>query len=155
MLRASPRGHPFRAVDGVATAPCEHPLWSISMSTKRLGELAEDVARAFLEMKGHAILATNYTFRRYEIDIVAEERRRIVFVEVKCRSGLGHGPPRQAVGTEKMRHLVRAAEAFLAERRLTDRAARFDVIEVRIERGGLALAVEHMVGAFGADGRGW
>jgi putative endonuclease len=122
---------------------------------QRLGGLAEDIARAFLEMKGHSILATNYTFRRYEIDIVAEERGRVVFVEVKCRSGLGHGPPRQAVGAEKRRRIVRAAEAFLAERRMTDRATRFDVIEVRVERGGLALAVEHVVGAFGADGRGW
>ena len=131
------------------------PLRSTSMSTKRLGELAEKIARAFLEMKGHAILGTNYTFRRYEIDIIAEAGRRIVFVEVKCRSGLGHGPPRQAVGAEKMRHIIRAAEAFLAERRMTDRATRFDVIEVRIEKGGLSLAVDHIVGAFGADGRGW
>lgn len=125
------------------------------MSNVRLGELAERIAVSFLQMKGHAILATNYRFQRHEIDIVSQLDRRIIFTEVKCRSGLRHGPPREAVGTEKMRHLVRAASGFLAERRLTDRPARFDVIEVRVERGGLSLAVEHIVGAFGADMRGW
>lgn len=125
------------------------------MSNVRLGELAETIAVAFLRMKGHAILATNYRFRRNEIDIVSQVDRRIVFVEVKCRSGPGHGPPRQAVGSEKMRRIVRAASGFLVERGMTDRSTRFDVVEVRVERGGLSLAVEHIVGAFGADMRGW
>jgi putative endonuclease len=125
------------------------------MSNVRLGELAERIAVAFLQMKGHAILATNYRFRRHEIDIVSQMDRTIIFVEVKCRSGVRYGPPRQAVGTEKMRHIVSAASGFLAERRLTDRSARFDVVEVRVERGGLTLVVEHLVGAFGADLRGW
>lgn len=125
------------------------------MSNVRLGELAETIAVAFLQMKGHVILATNYRFRRNEIDIVSRVDRRVVFVEVKCRSGSGHGPPRQAVGVEKMRRIIRAASGFLAERGLTERSVRFDVVEVRVERGGLSLAVEHIVGAFGADMRGW
>ena len=125
------------------------------MSTRQLGELAERVAAAFLQMKGYAILATNYTFHRHEIDIVARTDGRIVFVEVKCRSGRGYGLPREAVGREKMRRIVRAARGFLAEEDLNDRPSRFDVIEVRIERGGLSLVVEHLVGAFGVDGRGW
>ena len=125
------------------------------MSTRQLGELAERVAAAFLEMKGYAILATNYTFHRHEIDIIARTEGRIVFVEVKCRSGRGYGLPREAVGREKMRRIVRAARGFLAEQNLNDRPSRFDVVEVRIERGGLSLVVEHIVGAFGADGRGW
>ena len=125
------------------------------MSTRQLGELAERVAAVFLRMKGYAILATNYSFHRYEIDIVAEAEGRIVFVEVKCRSGRGYGFPREAVGTEKMRRIARAARGFLLERGLNDTPSRFDVVEVRIERGGLSLVVEHIVGAFGADRRRW
>ena len=125
------------------------------MSTRRLGELAERIAVAFLEMKGYTVLATNYRFHRHEIDIVVRTGRRIVFVEVKCRSGSRYGPPRQAVGAEKMRRILRAASGFLAERRLTEASTRFDVVEVRVERGGLTLVVEHLVGAFGEDGRGW
>jgi putative endonuclease len=125
------------------------------MSNRSLGERAERIAASFLLIKGYALLATNYTFGGNEIDIVAEVDRRVVFVEVKCRSGPRHGPPRQAVGVEKMRRIIRAAQGFLSERGLTTRSTRFDVVEVRIERGGLTLVVEHLVGAFTADGRGW
>jgi putative endonuclease len=125
------------------------------MSTRELGRLAESIAAAFLRMRGYAILATNYSYRRNEIDIVAQTGGRVVFVEVKCRSGRGYGLPREAVGTEKRRRIVRAARGFLAERALSDARTRFDVIEVRIERGGLSLTIEHLVGAFGADGRRW
>jgi putative endonuclease len=125
------------------------------MSTSRLGNLAEDIAAAFLEMKGLSVIARNYTFHRREIDIVADLDGRIVFVEVKYRSGPRHGPPREAVGREKMRRLLGASRGFLAERELSGRSVRFDVIEVRLERGGLSATIEHIVGAFGADLRGW
>ena len=125
------------------------------MSTRKLGAHAEEMAASFLQMKGLNVLARNYTFRRYEIDIVAEAGGRIVFVEVKYRSGSRHGAPRDAVGREKMRRLLIAARGFMAERGLADSSVRFDVVEVRLERGGIAAVVEHIPGAFGADGRGW
>ncbi len=125
------------------------------MSTKELGDLAERIAVAFLEMKGYTILATNYRFQRNEIDVVARTGGRIVFVEVKCRTGPGRGLPCEAVGPAKMRRIVRAARGYLSERGLAERPSRFDVVSVRMERGGLALLVEHMVGAFGAGGGRW
>lgn len=125
------------------------------MSTKRLGGLAERVAATFLEMKGYSILATNYRHRRNELDIVARDGRRIVFVEVKCRSGNGCGLPREAVGYEKRRRILRAARGFILEQNLTGLPARFDVIEVLLVRGGLGLTVDHIVGAFGSGGGRW
>lgn len=125
------------------------------MSTRRFGGHAEDVAEAFLRLNGYAILARNYSFHRHEIDIVAETRGRVVFVEVKCRSGYTHGTPGQAVGRDKMRRIVHAARGFLAERGLSERPVRFDVVEVLVTRGGLGLSVGHIVSAFGGDLRGW
>jgi Holliday junction resolvase-like predicted endonuclease len=54
-----------------------------------------------------------------------------------------------------MRRVIAAARGFLAEREFSDRRVRFDVIEIRLERGGLTASVEHIVGAFGVEGRGW
>jgi len=125
------------------------------MSTRDLGTHAEDIAAAFLRLKGLDVVARNYTSGRYEIDIVAEESGRVVFVEVKCRTGARHGLPREAVGREKMRRIVRAARGYLRERGLSDRPLRFDVVEVRVVRGGLEAVIQHITGAFGADGRGW
>lgn len=125
------------------------------MSTTRIGGLAETIAVAFLRMKGYSVIATNYRYTRNEIDVVAAIDERIVFVEVKCRTTRGRGLPREAVGAAKIRHILRAAQGFLSERRLTGRATRFDVIEVTLERGGLGLSLTHIVGAFGADCRRW
>ena len=125
------------------------------MSTRELGSHAEGMAAAFLQMKGYAVLARNYQFHRNEIDIVMEDGSRLVFVEVKCRSGRSRGTPREAVGREKMRRIVRASRGFVAETGREGRPLRFDVVEVRVERGGLTAIVEHIVGAFGGDLRGW
>jgi putative endonuclease len=125
------------------------------MSTKRIGQTAERIAAAFLELKGYRILDTNYRHHRREIDLVATSGGRIVFVEVKCRRGASHGRPAEAVGPEKRRRIVTAARGYLSERKLGSRSCRFDVVEVSIERGGLSLVVEHVPGAFGADGGRW
>lgn len=122
------------------------------MNTRELGALGERVAACFLTMKGLTILAAGYRFRGKEIDIVAEAGTRIVFVEVKFRRSRRSGCPREAVDARKRRHLLFAARGFLAERGFQERPCRFDVIELTFARGGLALVVEHIVGAFGADG---
>ncbi|MDR1570399.1 MAG: YraN family protein [Oscillospiraceae bacterium] len=94
------------------------------------GQYAEDQAVAFLEAKGYKILARNYRVRAGEIDIVALSGYRVVFVEVKARSDIAHGYPREAVTPLKQARVARAACAFLEERDLSDAPSRFDVIEV-------------------------
>lgn len=125
------------------------PLREAAMNTRELGALAERVAACFLAMKDHTILATGYRFHGKEIDIIAEQGSRIVFVEVKFRRSGRSGSPREAVDARKRRHVLFAARGFLAEKGLEGRACRFDVIELSLERGGLTLVVEHLVAAFG------
>src|SRR2546428_9176136 len=50
-----------------------------------LGEEGERAAARFLEARGYRILERNYRTRRGEIDLIAEDRRMLVFVEVKVR----------------------------------------------------------------------
>jgi putative endonuclease len=125
------------------------------MSTKRIGQAAERIAAAFLELKGYRVLEANYRHHRREIDLVATCDGRIVFVEVKCRRAGSYGRPAEAVGVEKRRRIVQAARGYLSERKINARSCRFDVVEVSIERGGLSMVVEHIPGAFGADGGRW
>jgi putative endonuclease len=122
------------------------------VNTRELGALGERIAACFLAMKGYSILTAGYRFRGKEIDIIAERGSRIVFVEVKLRRSRRSGAPREAVDSRKIRHVILAAKGFLAERGLADRPCRFDVVELSLERGGLALVIEHIVAAFG-DGR--
>lgn len=123
------------------------------MSTKQTGDKGEALAAAFLEERGFIILDQQYRFERAEVDLVcfepAEEYERggdLVFVEVKTRRGLGFGRPEAAVNEEKQRNLLRAAEAYLHERRLDGSPCRFDVVTVMLTEG--EPQIEHIKNAF-------
>ena len=113
------------------------------MPNKEFGDRGEEIAAAYLKDQGYVILDRNYRFQRAEIDLVclaplrdAGDSPELVFAEVKTRSGLSHGYPEEAVSTSKQRHLVRAARAYLHERRLEASPCRFDVISILLPRRG-------------------
>lgn len=127
------------------------------MSTKRTGDRGENVAAAYLEERGYLVLDRNYRFERAEVDLVCfepaerdEDGGELVFVEVKTRSGLGFGRPEEAVTPEKQRHIVRATQAYLYERRLEGSPLRFDVVSVMLPQG-QPPQVEHFKNAFRAS----
>lgn len=98
---------------------------------QRAGDAAESAACARLEAEGCRILDRNVRFREGEIDIVADERGTLVFVEVRMRRSDAFGGADGSVDVFKRRRLLRAAQRYLA-RRFGARAVlppcRFDVI---------------------------
>ncbi|MBD3368009.1 MAG: YraN family protein [Candidatus Eisenbacteria bacterium] len=116
------------------------------MNTTRLGELGELVAAAYLCMKGLRVLDRRYRSHGCEVDVVAADRGTLVFVEVKLRGETAKAPGRRSVDRTKQRRIVRAALAYLKERRHASRRVRFDVVEIRLLRRGLGL--EHIPDAF-------
>jgi putative endonuclease len=70
--------------------------------------------RRWYRLRGHRVLAANAWAGGYELDLVLRRGRRIVFCEVKAKSGRGYGDPLEMVGAEKLRRLRRAAETWLA-----------------------------------------
>ncbi|MCL4363701.1 YraN family protein, partial [Patescibacteria group bacterium] len=48
-----------------------------------------------------------------EIDIVAEKKQILYFIEVKTRSNLNKGKPYEAVNKRKIDHMYKAANYFL------------------------------------------
>lgn len=100
-----------------------------------LGSDGEKAAEEFLRRRRYTIVERNYRCRAGEVDLVALDGDTIVFVEVKTRRGEGFGSPLDAVDRRKQRQVYRAAQQFLVEHRLDDRAARFDVVGVWWEGG--------------------
>jgi putative endonuclease len=93
------------------------------------------------------ILARNYRSRGGEIDIVADDRGTLVFVEVKERSSESHGSAVEAVTRAKRRRVVGAARAYAAAYGLANSLVRFDVLA--IDWGPDGPRVRHDAGAFG------
>jgi putative endonuclease len=94
------------------------------------GNRGERVAARFLRRLGYRVLARNHRNRFGEIDLIAADGQTLVFVEVKTRRSAAAGAPFEAVDPTKQRQLTRAATAYLVQRRLFDRSARFDVVGI-------------------------
>jgi putative endonuclease len=106
------------------------------LSEKRgiLGRTGEDLAAAFLQKAGYTILIRNYRQKCGEIDIIAEVKGTLVFVEVKTRNNMSYGPPFAAITAKKQRQIGRVAQDYLARHKLFDLPARFDVVSVMMCR---------------------
>lgn len=111
----------------------------------KLGEEGELRARNFLIEKGYKILAFNWRFGHYELDIVAETDEFLVVVEVKSRSTLTFEHPKDAITPAKIRRTVAAAHEFVLQHNI-DKDVRFDVISA-IPLGAEFL-IEHTEDAF-------
>lgn len=114
---------------------------------KRLGRAGENEAAEELARRGYVIVARNFRCRGGEADLVADDGETLVFVEVKTRTQLRHGLPREAVGWTKQQRLGRAAEQYCAAQGIEDRPIRFDVVEVVVLRNEV-VAVEVIPDAF-------
>ena len=84
-------------------------------------------------LRGYRILGANVWAGGYELDLIARRGRRLVFCEVKGKSGQGFGDPLEMVDEEKLRRLHRAAETWLARNPdLRELECRFEVVAVRL-----------------------
>jgi putative endonuclease len=110
----------------------------------------EERAARFLEGKGFRTIARNSRQRRGEIDIVADDKGTIVFVEVKARRSREFGGPEYAIDRKKRRRLLQAAKEFIIRGKLSERPCRFDA--VLIYTGGQTPEFQHITDAFGDDG---
>ena len=97
--------------------------------SKLSGAWGEALAAEYLRKKHYKLVAAGYHSRFGEIDLIVQNKQYLVFVEVKLRTNLSNGLPREYVTRAKQQRIRTTAEFFLAENEL-DLAARFDVAEV-------------------------
>lgn len=110
------------------------------------GPWGEEQAAGFLRNKGWRIAARNYRTRYGELDIIAENEKYLVFVEVKTRKNNHFAQAREYVTPKKQERLRITAEFWL-QKNPTGLQIRFDVIEVYGTPGGRAEII-HIEDAF-------
>ena len=97
--------------------------------SRATGTWGEALVANYLRDRGYTILAAGYRCRFGEIDLIAKKGKTLAFVEVKLRTNLSHGLPREYVTRTKQQRIRTTAEIFLAENEM-ELSARFDVAEV-------------------------
>ncbi len=125
----------------------------MTVQRQRLGRTAEDLVAARLIGAHWEILECNARTRYGELDIVARDRRTLVFIEVKAaRAGTSFGPERPilSINLRKQRRVRRLATAWMSERRNLPPydEIRFDAVGVTLDHHDRAAAVDYVKGAF-------
>lgn len=101
-----------------------------------LGANAEQWAQQYLEAQGLTIVANNYCTPRGEIDLIMQEGKTLVFVEVRLRSTNQFGSAADSIDAKKQRHLIYAAQHYLQSKKLWDQVScRFDAVCLSKDHG--------------------
>lgn len=113
------------------------------------GAWGEALAAQYLTKHRYKLVATNYRSRFGEIDIIASNRKYLVFVEVKLRKNSLFASAAEFVDRRKQERLRTTAEIYLSENPTTLQP-RFDVIEIYAPEGVQTLKPEinHLEDAF-------
>ena len=117
-------------------------------SRKELGAKGEKLAARFLKRKGYKIIQRNYRCKLGEVDIVAEQDKTLVFVEVRTQQTEKFGPPQYSINSAKRSHISRVALFYIKEKRLVEQSCRFDVIAITFPSGSRKPNIEHIENAF-------
>jgi putative endonuclease len=99
-------------------------------SKQEEGREGEERAEKTLKKEGYRILEKNYRTRFGEIDIIAEEKGCLVFIEVKKRNTPTFGDPFHAINARKRQHLIKSALFYMKLNGSFDRRVRFDVVGI-------------------------
>ena len=100
--------------------------------TNPIAIIGETEAARMLEKKGFRIVERNWRMGHLEVDLIAENKREIVFAEVKARtSTFGNRMPEENVDEIKRRRMVAAANAYVKYRQI-EKNVRFDIIGLLI-----------------------
>lgn len=100
------------------------------MKDKNYDKYLEGSAVRYLKDKGYKIRERNFKTRFGEIDIIAEDKDTICFVEVKARSFPYKYEPFEAVDRKKIERLINVASYYLKSKQLKLKKARFDVLSI-------------------------
>lgn len=104
--------------------------------SKSVGDYGERVAAEHLRSIGMVVLATKWTCRFGEIDIVARDGSTLVICEVKTRTSSAHGGPFEAITGQKAARLRRLATHWLEVHDISPPSIRIDVISVVVPAQG-------------------
>ncbi len=99
-----------------------------------LGRLGEELACGLLYAQGYQILERRFRCPMGEIDLICERDGALLFVEVKTRSDVRFGLPKEAVDRRKQGRMRRCAAYYMKTKGGAGKAASFQVVGILVEQ---------------------
>lgn len=113
-----------------------------------IGKRGEAIAREHLQKQGYAILVNNFRCKLGEIDIIAQDKHIVVFVEVRTLTSAKFGPAYNTVTYHKQQQVKRAALFYISQHNLVNTQFRFDVIGITLNQQTGEHHLDHIPNAF-------
>ena len=123
------------------------------MDRREVGKLGEKAAQKFLKKRGYRIRETGFRCRRGEIDIIAQKKDCLVFVEVRTKSNLDFGTPEESITQAKKQKLITLALTYTSTHQKIPSLWRIDVVAIEIDERGKPKRIELIENAIEQDSR--
>ncbi|MBQ1389879.1 MAG: YraN family protein [Clostridia bacterium] len=114
------------------------PVSDRDFQIRSRGNAGEKYVCEYLLSHKCSISATNYKKPFGEIDIIAENEARVIFVEVKTRTVKSMTGGFESITTGKIKKIIKTAKAYLIEHP-TQKQIRFDCAQVIVDEKTNAL----------------
>lgn len=103
----------------------------MALISKNLGTQAEEFAYRYLKAQGLCLITRNYTCRLGEIDLIMQDKKMLVFIEVRYRQQHQFGHSLETVNSYKQAKLIKTAEHYLLSNpKFAETPCRFDVLGI-------------------------
>jgi len=103
----------------------------LTLTSNKIGQNAEDIAKKYLMKQGLVYIESNYHSRFGEIDLIFNDKKDIVFIEVRYRKNNKYGHSFETIDKKKQNKIIKTAEYYLHKHQLTESVnCRFDVIGI-------------------------
>jgi len=121
------------------------------MNRRDTGILGEKLARDFLKKQGYRIKETNYRCPEGEIDIIAQHKDSLVFIEVRTKKSLEFGSPEESITPAKMERLRSVASRYLQTHSDLPPLWRIDVVAIELNQNSKLSRIELIENAVSED----
>lgn len=119
------------------------------MYNKRIGDYGEQLAAKYLTKKGYKIINKNLKLSYKEIDIIANFKGKIVFIEVKTRTSELLGKAEDSMSAKKLHHLKKAISMYVGNNKNIDpNNIRLDLVCVDINISSKIAKIKHFEDLF-------
>ena len=123
------------------------------MDRQEVGKLGEKTAQKFLKKRGYRIRETGFRCHHGEIDIIAQQKDCLVFVEVRTKSNLDFGTPEESITQSKKKKLVALALTYTSTHQNLPPLWRIDVVAIELDDRGKPRRIELIENAVEQDSR--
>lgn len=121
------------------------------MERRDTGNIGEKLARDYLKKHGYSIVQTNFRCRNGEVDIIARQKKTLVFVEVRTKRNLEYGTPEESITRTKSHRLRATAYYYLKSLEKQPASWRIDFVAVELDDQDKATRIELIENAVGEE----